>query len=279
MGGPDGKYLGIQRWRFYIKCTGCSRPITFLTDPKNADYEMESGAHRNYEVYKDKASKEEDHANEKEGLEKVDPMKALENRVLDSQREMADQDNLEEIKIMNARHMQMMTSVGDDFGADAKSMVNKVRGEEIDAANTAVNGLTADDEALVKSIQFGKRGNNNGGLRRLNDEDERKWEEKRKRETAAIEERQRNMLRESQVKAKATKIPLFKVKRKRNIQQDEKNTIIKKAKSSSETLENAKTKTAIEAADCVDSSVSGGDNTSGGLAGLLGGYGSSSDSD
>ncbi|ACI65550.1 predicted protein, partial [Phaeodactylum tricornutum CCAP 1055/1] len=58
VGGSEGRYLGIQRWRFYIKCTHCSRPVTFLTDPKNADYEMESGASRNYEVYKDKEQTE-----------------------------------------------------------------------------------------------------------------------------------------------------------------------------------------------------------------------------
>lgn len=34
MGGPDGRYLGILRFRFYIKCSYCSRPISFLTDPK-----------------------------------------------------------------------------------------------------------------------------------------------------------------------------------------------------------------------------------------------------
>ena len=52
--GPSGKYLGIQRYRFYIKCVVCSRGITFKTDPENGDYEMESGASRNYEVWKDK---------------------------------------------------------------------------------------------------------------------------------------------------------------------------------------------------------------------------------
>jgi hypothetical protein len=27
--GINGKYLGIQRYRFYIKCSSCSRPVTF----------------------------------------------------------------------------------------------------------------------------------------------------------------------------------------------------------------------------------------------------------
>eukprot|EP00560_Eucampia_antarctica_P002276 CAMPEP_0197831100 /NCGR_PEP_ID=MMETSP1437-20131217/7698_1 /TAXON_ID=49252 ORGANISM="Eucampia antarctica, Strain CCMP1452" /NCGR_SAMPLE_ID=MMETSP1437 /ASSEMBLY_ACC=CAM_ASM_001096 /LENGTH=177 /DNA_ID=CAMNT_0043433871 /DNA_START=48 /DNA_END=577 /DNA_ORIENTATION=+ len=111
MGGPDGRYLNtIQRWRFYIKCTACSRPVTFLTDPKNADYEMETGGTRTYEVHKDQKFQEEDQEASELESQKKDPMKALENRALASQKEMADLDNLDEIKAMNMKHLKIMAS-------------------------------------------------------------------------------------------------------------------------------------------------------------------------
>merc|ERR1719410_2226419 len=112
--GPDGKYLTIQRYRFYIKCVHCSRPITFSTDPKNADYEMENGATRNYEIWHDKEKSTDDQIQAEEFEEAIDPMKALENRVLDSQREMADLDNLDEIKAMNKKHLQMLANKNND---------------------------------------------------------------------------------------------------------------------------------------------------------------------
>ncbi|KAK0182976.1 hypothetical protein PV327_001055 [Microctonus hyperodae] len=37
-------YLGIRIYRFYIKCTRCLQEISFKTDPKNTDYEIEAGA-------------------------------------------------------------------------------------------------------------------------------------------------------------------------------------------------------------------------------------------
>jgi hypothetical protein len=254
MGGSEGKYLGITRFRFYIKCTHCSRPVTFLTDPKNADYEMESGGTRNYEVYKDEDKKEESAAAEQEQAEKEDPMKALENRVLDSQKEMADMDNLEEIKAMNYRHAKLLNGPGSDFDAETQAVLAiRERKDALEAAET--QGLTAEDEALVKSIKFGGGGGGQSqdtGIRRLDEHDEKMLEERRKAEAALVEERQRELLQKTAAAAaKKSSMPVIKFKRKIPVA----DTSAKKAK--------------------VEAPVS----NNGGLSGLLGDYGSDSDSD
>ena len=44
-------YLGIKKYRFYIKCCVCNNEIAFKTDPKNQDYVCESGAWSAYFVF------------------------------------------------------------------------------------------------------------------------------------------------------------------------------------------------------------------------------------
>lgn len=39
-------YLGIESYRFHIKCTGCMAPLTIRTDPKNGVYVTENGCAR-----------------------------------------------------------------------------------------------------------------------------------------------------------------------------------------------------------------------------------------
>lgn len=288
VGGIDGKYLGIQRFRFYIKCSDCSRPITFLTDPKNADYEMESGGTRNYEVWHDENKTNADFEKQNEEDEQLDSMKALENRVAESQREMAELDALEEIRAMNARHVGLMKGGGkmrlDVAGAVLKAREEAMgkKGEEVDLNE---NGLTVEEEDLVKSIKFGAAavpanndfgdggGDNNGDgngstsiIRRLDEEDEL-LAEKLRMEAAE------SSIRKIQTAGnkKSNNAPVFKLKAKRK-----KKKVVVTAATVPEP-KRAKTDSVKESAKKPqkDGESDSGSNGGGALSGLLG-YGTDS---
>ncbi len=143
-------YMGIRKFRFYIKCCVCSAEITFKTDPKNSGYECESGASRNFEMWRDTETATEEAKLEREKEDEQDAMKALENRTLDSKIEMDVLDALDEIKSINQRHERidtnkLITSLYRDkeaAEADSKLLVNRA------------TGLSAADEELIKSIKF-----------------------------------------------------------------------------------------------------------------------------
>jgi Saf4/Yju2 protein len=212
MGGSDGKYLGITRWRFYIKCTHCSRPVTFLTDPKNADYEMESGGTRNYEIQRDKADTEAKQMEFTEQEKALNPMKALENRVVESQKEMADLDNLEQIRAMNARHVKLWNTSTDE-------LLGKRKNETIVGNNNDDDQFTAEDEALVQSIQFGASCSKQ--RRRLNADDERKLDLQRQQRIAEWQERQ-TVAVPSSTKHPSNVVVMSKRRRQENQQQQQK---------------------------------------------------------
>lgn len=102
-------YHGIRIFRFYIKCITCSSEITFKTDPKRGDYVAEHGCQRNFEPWRETEDQEEAALKQKEEEESGDAMKALENRTLDSKREMDILDALDEIKAINQRHAKIDT--------------------------------------------------------------------------------------------------------------------------------------------------------------------------
>ncbi|KAK3373807.1 CWC16 protein [Lasiosphaeria ovina] len=112
---PDERYLNIQLYRFYIRCTRCSAEVVFRTDPRRQDYVVEKGAKRNTEPWRrglEEEIEESDEARldrieremaEAEGQEERNAMAELESKTADAKREMAVADALDEIRSRNAR--------------------------------------------------------------------------------------------------------------------------------------------------------------------------------
>ncbi|KAK3988603.1 CWC16 protein [Cladorrhinum sp. PSN332] len=112
----DEKYLNIQLYRFYIRCTRCSGEIVFRTDPRNQDYVVEKGAKRNTDPWKrglDNGTADETDEQrldrlqremaDADGEEERNAMAELEAKTEDAKREMAVADALDEIRSRNAR--------------------------------------------------------------------------------------------------------------------------------------------------------------------------------
>lgn len=145
-------YLGIRKLRFYIKCTNCAAEITFKTDPKNSDYECESGASRNFELWRDTEQALEDEKREREE-EEIDPMKNLEHRTMDNKIEMDILDALDEMKAINQRHQRV------DINKALEKVAKKhdsSSGKDGKVTTVADTSITEEEEEMIKSM-FAKR--------------------------------------------------------------------------------------------------------------------------
>lgn len=128
-------YLGIRIFRFYIKCTRCLQEISFRTDPKNTDYEIEAGATRNFMALKlaeEQAQREKD---EQVADEATNPMKLLENRTKQSKQELELLESLEELKDLNKRQRAI------DYDTILSQYENKTEAEQ-----------ELEDEEFIKSV-------------------------------------------------------------------------------------------------------------------------------
>ncbi|XXH00220.1 putative mannosyltransferase ktr4 [Hypoxylon texense] len=131
----DEKYLGIQIFRFYIRCTRCSGQITFKTDPKNQDYACESGAKRSTEPWRvgnDETDEQRLDRLEREEEEERNAMVELEAKTVDAKREMAVADALDEIRTRNAR-LERANADGVEVGVAAPVDTDAERQEREDA--------------------------------------------------------------------------------------------------------------------------------------------------
>uniref|UniRef100_A0A0D6QZL6 Splicing factor YJU2 n=1 Tax=Araucaria cunninghamii TaxID=56994 RepID=A0A0D6QZL6_ARACU len=148
-------YLGIQIFRFYFKCTKCSAELTIKTDPANSDYVVESGATRNFEPWRAEDEEADSDRKMRDAEEMGDAMKSLENRTLDSKREMDILAALDEMKSMKARHATISTD----------AMLEALR----HTADQKEKKLEEEDEALIKSVFLQESKN---FVRRLNDDED-----------------------------------------------------------------------------------------------------------
>ncbi|KAL2532268.1 Family of unknown function (DUF572) [Abeliophyllum distichum] len=149
-------YLGIQIFRFYFKCTKCSAEITFRTDPQNSDYIVESGASRNFEPWRAEDEVIDEEKKKRNAEEMGDVMKSLENRTMDSKREMDILAALDEMKSMKSRH----ATVSVDAMLEALQRSNEAKERK----------LEEEDEALIKSVFKGPR--EHAVIRRIDDDEE-----------------------------------------------------------------------------------------------------------
>ena len=164
------KYLGIQIYRFYIRCPQCLSEISFKTDPKNTDYAVENGAYRTFQAERIAELEEERLREEKEEEEANNPMLALENRTKESRREMDVLDALEEIRDWNARNAHVKF---DDLMERHLEAEQKTKEEE-----------EREDEALVSDV-FGRQRET---IRRLKDSDDEVEERPTPTKKAKLEE-------------------------------------------------------------------------------------------
>lgn len=145
--GPDGQYLGIQRFRFYQKCVTCSAEFTFTTDPKNSDYAAEAGIQRNYEPHKDVEAQKKAALDAREASDKDDAMMALENKTKDSKVEMDILDALDEIRTQNNRNASIKV---DDVIAQHRQQSAQLAAE----ASTSRRKTIVDEEEELAVREF-----------------------------------------------------------------------------------------------------------------------------
>ncbi|WVQ85276.1 hypothetical protein IAT38_007441 [Cryptococcus sp. DSM 104549] len=158
------EYYGIKVFRFYIKCPTCSSEITFKTDPKNADYNCEHGATRNFENWKESdpdgkagampsAAADDDYdsdGNLREDAEGKDAMADLERSQEQSRREMEAMDELADLRQRNARLELSNVTTNPD------AVLAALHAERLSAEEEAQRKAAEEEDDLLVKQYFSK---------------------------------------------------------------------------------------------------------------------------
>ncbi len=109
----------------------------------NTDYAAEHGASRNFEPWRDEKAEEEDRLARLEE-EENNPMKVLENKTVDSKREMDILDALQDIRARNARNERV---------GQTADVLSQIARKEVESEEDAERKrLEAEDEKLVEEV-------------------------------------------------------------------------------------------------------------------------------
>lgn len=109
----------------------------------NTDYTAEHGASRNFEPWRDEQAEEEDRLARLEE-EENNPMKVLENKTVDSKREMDILDALQDIRARNARNERV---------GQAADVLSQLARKEVESDEDAERKrLEQEDEKLVEEV-------------------------------------------------------------------------------------------------------------------------------
>ena len=160
---PEHKYLDVMVYRFYVRCTRCAAEFTLRTDPKNADYVAEKGAHRAHDPSaRGKVRADADDGDDAADDEPPDAMAKAEERAEETKREMDNLNALEDLRSINARARKVTA----DMALRAMHGEGTVAADDDSAANVA-NAVHPDDERALRAMLAKQRAN----VRRLENTD------------------------------------------------------------------------------------------------------------
>ena len=161
-------YLGIQIYRFYIRCTRCSGEIIFRTDPKNQDYAIVSGAKRNVEVWRQTIEETDEQRLDRLEAEQAEEageaaaeqnrMEELEAKTLEAKREMDVADALDEIRTRNARiaradHREHLETVALARPTSEEELLRQQEAEDAQAAREAFAAARAGATDVAEVVE------------------------------------------------------------------------------------------------------------------------------
>ncbi|KMZ93447.1 hypothetical protein PVMG_00893 [Plasmodium vivax Mauritania I] len=148
----DESYLNIPIWQFYGKCFECKNEIIFKTDPKNGDYILIAGGIRTYDAHKEQEIAD-DYYRENNLIKEEDKLKNKEKESYNALLELKTNEQLEELKNMNRRHI-------DKFDSINKALHKLYENSEMknNTNNFFMNNLDSEDEKAFFTLLRKSRG-------------------------------------------------------------------------------------------------------------------------